>query len=70
MDTYRKGDAVRIKTGAFASFNGRVEEVFEQTARLNVIVNVFARATNVELSFDEVRKIDLTDEPPIGLSNN
>jgi transcriptional antiterminator NusG len=70
MDTYRKGDAVRIRTGAFASFNGRVEEVFEETARLNVIVNVFARETTVELRFDEVRKIDFRDEPPVGLSNN
>jgi transcriptional antiterminator NusG len=70
MDTYRKGDAVRIRTGAFASFNGRVEEVFDETARLNVIVNVFARPTTVELPFDEVRKIDFRDEPPVGLSNN
>ncbi|HZH91791.1 MAG TPA: KOW motif-containing protein [Pyrinomonadaceae bacterium] len=70
MDTYRKGDAVRIRTGAFASFNGRVEEVFDETARLNVIVNVFARETTVQLHFDEVRKIDFRDEPPVGLSNN
>jgi hypothetical protein len=24
----------------------------------------------VELHFDEVQKIDFTDEPPVGLSNN
>ena len=56
--------------GPFASFAGRVEEVAGECGMLKVIVNIFGRATPVELPSDEVRKIDFIDEPGTGYSNN
>jgi transcription antitermination factor NusG len=67
MERDGKGDAVRSRTGAHASCDGRVEEVFAKAGRRDVILdNLRARPFAVELPFDEVRKIDFTDEPPIG----
>jgi len=52
-----EGDTVRIISGPFKGFSGRVEEVNKDKQTLRTKVDMFGRSTPVELEYDQVEKI-------------
>ena len=54
----REGDTVRILSGLFENFSGRVVGIDEQNKTVSVLVPMLKRETAVELAFDEVVRED------------
>jgi len=55
---FEKGDNVVITDGPFANFNGVVEEVKSEKARLKVFVSIFGRQTPIEIEYLQVKKVN------------
>jgi transcription termination/antitermination protein NusG len=50
------GESVKINEGAFADFVGEVLAIDEEKKKLKVVVKIFGRGTEMELSFLQVEK--------------
>lgn len=52
------GDEVRILTGLFENFNGRVTEIDAANQKIRVVVPMLKRETVIDLEYDEVLRIE------------
>jgi transcriptional antiterminator NusG len=55
--TFKLGDTVRIKSGPFTAFTGKVEGINQAKSLLKVMVNIFGRSKPVKLRFLDVEKV-------------
>lgn len=51
------GDHVKVKEGAFESFEGVIDAVDDTTGKVKVIIEIFGRPTEVELEHWQVEKV-------------
>lgn len=55
--TFRLGDTVRILSGPFASFTGRIEGINQSKALLKVTVAICGRTQPIRLNFVHVEVV-------------
>ena len=55
--TFSLGETVRIKSGPFQNFTGRVEGINQAKSLLKIKVDIFGRTQPVKLTFLDVEKI-------------
>lgn len=54
---WEKNQVVRVNSGPFADFTGKIEEVNDQKQKVKVMISLFGRDTPVELDFNQIEKI-------------
>lgn len=54
---FNLGERVKIKEGPFEDFEGVIDEIIAEKGRIRVTVNIFGRATPVELEYWQAEKV-------------
>lgn len=54
---FDKGEVVRVVSGPFTEFTGKIEGVNAEKEKLKVLISIFGRDTPVELDFGQVEKV-------------
>ncbi len=54
---FNKGESVKVMDGPFSNFDGVIDEVRPDKAKVRVLVSIFGRETPVELDYAQVEKI-------------
>jgi transcription termination/antitermination protein NusG len=52
------GESVKVTSGPLSDFDGEIVDVNPDAQKLKVLVDIFERQVPVELSFDQVKKLD------------
>jgi transcriptional antiterminator NusG len=52
------GEMVKVTSGPLSDFDGEIIEVNPEAGRLKVSVSIFERQVPVDLTFDQVKKLD------------
>jgi len=55
--TFRLGDTVRIVSGPFISFTGKIEGINQDKALLNVKVAIYGRSEPIKLKFSDAENV-------------
>ena len=55
--TFRLGDTVRILSGPFVSFTGKIEGINQDKALLKVKVAIYGRHKPIKLNFSDVERV-------------
>ena len=55
---FEVGEVVTVIDGAFATMSAVISEIMPETQRLKVLLTIFERETPMELTFDQVEKIE------------
>jgi transcriptional antiterminator NusG len=58
---FTEGEVVRIKTGPFSGFTGKVESIREDQRRLKITVEIFGQRPPVEVFFLDVERLGTTE---------
>ena len=58
--TFRLGDTVRIVSGPFTAFAGKIEGINQAKALLNVRVEIYGRTEPLKLSFKDVEVVSFS----------
>ena len=56
VNDYMVGETVKVNSGAFSGFNGKITEVFPDKKKLKVMVRIFGRETPLELENSQVER--------------
>jgi transcriptional antiterminator NusG len=59
--TFRLGDTVRVLSGPFAAFTGKIEGINQAKRLLKVRVEIFGRETPLKLGYFDVEKVSFSD---------
>lgn len=54
---FERGESVKVTDGPFTNFDGVVDEVRPEKAKVRVLVSIFGRETPVELDYNQVQKL-------------
>lgn len=66
MPIFRLGDMVRIKSGPFQSFTGRIDGINQARMLLRVRVQVYGRTQPTKVRFSEVEKLGFPEDKSDG----
>lgn len=56
VNDYMVGEIVKVNSGPFTGFNGRITEVYPEKKKLKVVVKIFGRETPMELENSQVER--------------
>jgi transcriptional antiterminator NusG len=58
--TFRLGDTVRIRSGPFTAFAGKIEGINQAKALLKVRVEIYGRTQPIKLNFKDVEVVSFS----------
>jgi transcription termination/antitermination protein NusG len=55
--SFKKGDKIKVREGAFENFEGEVEEILVDQGKVRIITSIFGRPTPLELDYWQIEKV-------------